>query len=124
MTSQQQVQKLARAKARRAANNNYQRLIKTLYSKLEKLSEVYNADIYFVARRNGRIVECASADVTGRRPWSPPNRAALRRSCSSKQTGLVIDERERFLISNELAVTRTTDLQHPKLDHRQIQIAS
>ncbi|KAI1533266.1 hypothetical protein PtrSN002B_010398, partial [Pyrenophora tritici-repentis] len=77
MTSQQQVQKLARAKARRAANNNYQRLIKTLYSKLEKLSEVYNADIYFVARRNDRIVECASADATGRRPWSPPNRAAL-----------------------------------------------
>jgi hypothetical protein len=77
MASQQQVQKLARAKARRAANNNYRRQIKTLYSKLKKLNEVYNADIYFVARRNGRIVECASADTVGRRPWSPPDRAAL-----------------------------------------------
>jgi hypothetical protein len=77
MASQQQVQKLARAKARRTANNNYQRMIKTLYSKLRKLGEVYNADIYFVARRNGRIVECASEDATGRRPWSPPDRAAL-----------------------------------------------
>jgi hypothetical protein len=77
MASQQQVQKLARVKARRAANNNYQRMIRTLYSKLRKLGEVYNADIDFVARRNGRIVECASADTTGRRPWSPPDRAAL-----------------------------------------------
>jgi hypothetical protein len=77
MASHQQAQKLARAKARRAANNNYLRLIKSLYSKLRKFNEVYNADVYFVARRNGRIVECASADATGRRPWSPPDRAAL-----------------------------------------------
>jgi len=77
MPPQQQTQKLARAKARRAANNNYQRLMKTLHAKLRKLSDIYSAEIYFVARRGGRIVECASPDATGRRPWSPPNRADL-----------------------------------------------
>jgi hypothetical protein len=86
MASQQpQAQKLARARARRAANNNYQRLMKTLYSKLEKLSEVYDADIYFVARRNGRIVECVSADAADRKPWSPPDRAALVGASSSSR---------------------------------------
>lgn len=68
---------MARAKARRAANNNYRRLMKTLESKLWKLIHVYKAEIHLVARHNGRIVECASADATGRRPWSPPDRAAL-----------------------------------------------
>ena len=77
MTSEPQAQKLARAKARRAENNNYQRLIKTLYSKFRKLNEVYSADIYFVAQRNGRIIECKSADATGRKPWSHPDRDAL-----------------------------------------------
>jgi hypothetical protein len=76
MSTQQQARKLAHAKARRAANNNYQKLLKTLYTKLEKLHTVYSADIYFIARRNGRINECASADATGR-PWSPQNGTAL-----------------------------------------------
>jgi hypothetical protein len=76
MSAQQQARQLARAKAKRAANNNYQRLLKTLYTKLEKLQRVYSAEIYFIAIRNGRTSECASADATGR-PWSPPTRTAL-----------------------------------------------
>ncbi|EOA85902.1 uncharacterized protein SETTUDRAFT_28856 [Exserohilum turcica Et28A] len=47
MASQQQAQKLAHARATRSKNNNYRRLIKTLYSKLEKMGEIYDADIYF-----------------------------------------------------------------------------
>ena len=50
--------------------------MKSLNSKLDKLCRVYSADIYFLARRNGRVVECISADAAGRQ-WSPPNQAAL-----------------------------------------------
>ncbi|KAJ4331905.1 hypothetical protein N0V87_008798 [Didymella glomerata] len=64
--------------------------MKTLYSKLEKLSEVYDADIYFVARRNGRIVECVSADAADRKPWSPPDRAALNRYYPPPATKLLV----------------------------------
>jgi hypothetical protein len=76
MSSQQQSQLLARAKQRRAANNNYQKLSKTLYEKLTKLSQEYDADIYFLAHRNGRFNGFISADKTGQR-WSPPGQDAL-----------------------------------------------
>jgi len=89
MTSQQQlpirpqlpVQQLARAKARRAANNNYQKLSKTLCEKLAKLCREYDADIYFLAHRNGRFLGFASADDAGQ-PWSPPSAEALVRQTS------------------------------------------
>jgi hypothetical protein len=64
------------AKARRAANNNYQRLIKTLVGKLEKLHSVYNTRVYLIAERNGRVRECVSVDRTGR-PWLRPDQQAL-----------------------------------------------
>jgi hypothetical protein len=76
MSSQQQSQLLARAKARRAANNNYQKLSKTLYEKLTKLCQEYNTDIYFLAHRNGRFNGFISADKTGQ-PWSPPGQDTL-----------------------------------------------
>jgi hypothetical protein len=76
MSSLQDAHKLARAKARRAANNNYNKLLKTLYTKLEKLHTVYDTKIYLIAQRNGRTNEFASADATGQ-PWSPPGRKAL-----------------------------------------------
>lgn len=71
-----QEQKLAHARARRAANNNCNKQLKTLYAKLGKIHRVYNAEIYLIVRRNGRTIECLSADATGR-PWSPPDRNAL-----------------------------------------------
>ena len=65
MTSQQQSQPLARAKARRAANNNYQKLSKTLYEKLAKLCQEYDTDVYFLAHRNGRFNGFVSKNKTG-----------------------------------------------------------
>jgi hypothetical protein len=76
MTSQQQLQPLARAKARRAANNNYQKLSKTLYEKLTKLCREYDTDIYFLAHRNGRFNGFVSIDKTGQ-PWLPPDQDTL-----------------------------------------------
>jgi hypothetical protein len=64
------------ARARRAANNNYQRLIKTLVEKLEKLHRVYDTKVYLIAERNGRVRECVSTDRTGR-PWLRPDQKAL-----------------------------------------------
>jgi hypothetical protein len=76
MTSQQPLQLLARAKARRAANNNYQKLSKTLYEKLTKLCREYDTDIYFLAHRNGRFNGFVSIDNTGQ-PWLPPDQDTL-----------------------------------------------
>lgn len=76
MSSQQQSQLLGRAKARRAANNNYQKLSKTLYEKLTKLCQEYDTDIYFLAHRNGRFNGFVSRDGTGQ-PWLPPGQDTL-----------------------------------------------
>lgn len=76
MSSPQQSQLLLRAKARRAASNNYHKLTKTLYEKLTKLCQEYDTDIYFLAYRNGRFNGFVSADKTGQ-PWSPPGRDTL-----------------------------------------------
>lgn len=76
MTSQQQLQLLARKKARRAANNNYLKLSKTLYEKLSKLCREYDTDIYFLAHRNGRFNGFMSKDKTGQ-PWLPPDQNTL-----------------------------------------------
>jgi hypothetical protein len=76
MPSLQDAHKLARAKARRAANNNYNKLLKTLHKKLAKLEQKYGTRVYLIAQRNGRTNEFASADATGQ-PWSPPDRKAL-----------------------------------------------
>jgi hypothetical protein len=83
MTSQQQlpVQPLAGAKARRAANNNYQKLSKTLCKKLAKLCREYDVDIYFLAHRNGRFLGFTSADDASQ-PWLPPSAEALVRQAS------------------------------------------
>lgn len=64
------------AKARRAANNNYKRLIKTLVGKLEKLHRVYDTRVYLIAERDGRFRECVSVDRTGR-PWLRPDQETL-----------------------------------------------
>lgn len=71
-----QAQSRERARTRRAANNNYQRLIKTLIGKLEKLHRVYDTKVYLIAERNGRIRECVSTDRAGR-PWLRPDQKAL-----------------------------------------------
>ena len=76
MTSQQQLQPLARAKARRAANNNYQKLSKTLYEKLTKMCRKHDTDIYFLAYRNGRFNGFVSKNKTGQ-PWLPPDQDTL-----------------------------------------------
>jgi hypothetical protein len=76
MSSLQDAHKMARAKARRAANNNYNKLLKTLHKKLAKLQQEYDTRLYLIAQRNGRTNEFASADATGQ-PWSPPDRKAL-----------------------------------------------
>lgn len=65
MPSQQQLQVLSHSKARRAANNNYQKLSKTLYEKLAQFYLEYNANIYFLAHRNGRLHGFTSTDETG-----------------------------------------------------------
>jgi hypothetical protein len=65
-----------RRKERRAANNNYSRLCKTLRRKLEKLCSVYDADIYFMAYRNGRYNGFMTTDDRGQ-SWSPPDKESL-----------------------------------------------
>jgi hypothetical protein len=67
---------LARQKERRAANNNYSRLSKTLCKKFLKLCCDYDAEIYFVAFRNGRYHGFVTTDEKGQ-PWSPPDYDAL-----------------------------------------------
>jgi hypothetical protein len=79
MSSQRQAQRLACAKARRAANNRYQKLSKTLSKKLAKMSQHYDTKVYYIAYRNGRFHGFASADETGRL-WSPPSQSSLLRS--------------------------------------------
>lgn len=64
------------AKSRRAANNNYRKLSKTLYEKLAKLCLEYDTHVYFLAYRNGRFNGFVSTDETGQ-PWSPPGQEAL-----------------------------------------------
>jgi hypothetical protein len=76
MSSQQQSQLLAGLKARRVANNNYLKLSKTLCKKLSKLCRKYDADIYFLAYRNGRYRGFVSTNEEGQ-PWSPPSQDAL-----------------------------------------------
>jgi hypothetical protein len=76
MSSQRQAQRLACAKARRAANNRYQKLSKTLSKKLAKMSQHCEAKVYYIAYRNGRFHGFASADETGRL-WSPPSQSCL-----------------------------------------------
>jgi hypothetical protein len=65
-----------RRKERRAANNNYSKLCKTLRRKLEKLCSVYDAEIYFVAYRNGRYNGFMTTDDRGQ-SWSPPDNESL-----------------------------------------------
>jgi hypothetical protein len=79
MSSQGQAHRLAYAKARRAANNRYQKLSKTLSKKLAKMSQQYDTKVYYIAYRNGRFHGFASADETGRL-WSPPSQSCLVRS--------------------------------------------
>ncbi|KAK7177428.1 hypothetical protein PSPO01_16527 [Paraphaeosphaeria sporulosa] len=74
--SQQPLSQSVPPKARRAANNNYQKLSKTLYEKLTKLSLEYDTHIYFLAYRNGRFNGFVSTEETGQ-PWSPPDRDTL-----------------------------------------------
>lgn len=69
-------QALPHARSRRAANNNYQKLTKTLYQKLTKLCLEYNAQVYFLAYRNGRFSGFMSADEAGQ-PWLPPSQEIL-----------------------------------------------
>ncbi|KAF2818058.1 hypothetical protein CC86DRAFT_183005 [Ophiobolus disseminans] len=69
-------QSLECARARRAANNNYQRLMKTLVRKLEKLYSVYDTKVYLIVERNGRMRECVSVDCTGK-PWLRPDQQTL-----------------------------------------------
>lgn len=76
MSSQQRSGLLEWIKARRAANNNYLKQTNTLYEKLARLCIEYDANIYFLAYRNGRFNGFASTDETGQ-PWSPPGREAL-----------------------------------------------
>jgi hypothetical protein len=76
MSSQQQSYVLAHAKSRRAANNNYQKLSKTLYEKLAKLCLEYDTHVYFLAYRNGRMNGFVSTDETGQ-SWSPPSQETL-----------------------------------------------
>lgn len=64
------------ARLRRAANNNYSKLTKTLQTKLDKLASRYDAEVYCLVRRHGRIVEFVSRDDEGK-PWSPPDQNAL-----------------------------------------------
>ncbi|PSN58833.1 hypothetical protein BS50DRAFT_580422 [Corynespora cassiicola Philippines] len=78
MPSEQQPERLQRAKARRAANNSYQKLTKTLFRKLAKISQDYDTKVYYLAYRNGRFHVFASVDDEGR-PWSPPSQRALDR---------------------------------------------
>jgi hypothetical protein len=73
MSSPQQLQV---AKERRAANNNYGKLLETLNQKLTKLCLEYNTDIYFIAYRNGRFQGFTSIDEAGQ-PWLPPSPEAL-----------------------------------------------
>lgn len=65
-----------RAKARRAENNNYQRVLKTLLAKLARLDKVYNTKVYLLVERNGRICQCASATPAGQ-AWLPPDQQTL-----------------------------------------------
>ncbi|KAH7111346.1 hypothetical protein B0J11DRAFT_585900 [Dendryphion nanum] len=76
MPSCQKPQAHAQSKARRAANNNYLKLRATLYEKLGKLCLEYGAEIYFIARRNGRITGFITPDEGGE-PWSPPSQQSL-----------------------------------------------
>ncbi|KAH8726738.1 hypothetical protein GQ44DRAFT_725916 [Phaeosphaeriaceae sp. PMI808] len=74
MASQPQSQVQARAKERRVANNNYQRVSKALYEKLAKLCWEYDADIYFLAQRKGRFNGFVSAGKTGQPGYHHLNR--------------------------------------------------
>lgn len=76
MAALRQTQSRERAKARQLANNIYQRLIKTLVRKLEKLHKVYDTKVYLIAERNGKVRECVSVDRNGR-PWLRPDQKAL-----------------------------------------------
>jgi hypothetical protein len=67
---------LVHQKERRAADNNYSRLSKTLCKKLLKLFRDYDADIYFLAYRNGRYRGFVTTDENGQ-PWSPPDQNSL-----------------------------------------------
>jgi hypothetical protein len=74
--TQQSVSQSVPHRSRRAANNNYRKLLKTLDEKLAKLSLEYDAQIYFIAYRNGRFNGFVSTDETGQ-SWSPPTQASL-----------------------------------------------
>jgi hypothetical protein len=76
MSPNQKAQQLAHAKKRRTANNNYHKLLVTLYKKLSKLTREYHTDIYFIAHRNGRFNGFTSEDPSGQ-AWSPPTQSAL-----------------------------------------------
>jgi hypothetical protein len=68
MSSHQKSQTLARLKARRAANNNFYKQMKTLDKKFAKLQHDYDTDIYFLAYRNGRFHIFTSVDQPS---WPP-----------------------------------------------------
>ncbi|KAK7180567.1 hypothetical protein PSPO01_13446 [Paraphaeosphaeria sporulosa] len=74
MSSQQQPR--ISASSRRAANNNYQKLSKTLCEKLAKLCLDYDTQVYFLAYRNGRFTGFVSTDTAGQ-PWMPPDQETL-----------------------------------------------
>ncbi|KAK7177987.1 hypothetical protein PSPO01_15963 [Paraphaeosphaeria sporulosa] len=74
MSSQQQSR--IPVSSRRAANNNYQKLSKTLSKKLAKLCLDYDTQVYFLAYRNDRFTGFISTDTAGQ-PWTPPDQEAL-----------------------------------------------
>lgn len=74
--SSQQPSRTSTSRSRRAANNNYQKLAKTLYEKLAKLCLEYDAEVYFLAYRNGRFIEFVSTYTAGQ-PWMSPDQKAL-----------------------------------------------
>ncbi|PVH90285.1 hypothetical protein DM02DRAFT_621097 [Periconia macrospinosa] len=69
-------QALPHTRSRRAANNNFQKLTKTLHQKLTKLCLEYDTQVYFLAYRNGRFSGFVSANEAGQ-PWLPPGQETL-----------------------------------------------
>lgn len=68
MSSRQPLRAPACSKARRAANNNFSKQMKTLDNKLTKLWRDYGTEIYFLAYRNGRFYLFSSKDESS---WPP-----------------------------------------------------
>ncbi|KAF2182672.1 hypothetical protein K469DRAFT_752116 [Zopfia rhizophila CBS 207.26] len=75
MSSKEQTRVLSHSKAKRTANNNFQKRMKTLGGKFSELWQEYDAEIYFLAHRNGRFYTYSSID----KPSWPPSPETLDR---------------------------------------------